>query len=152
MQLFFDVRLTCCVCPAMVSPSPCRTCLRPAVLVMCSFAVWRKPLLLTMQAHGVALTLPHLFVVACTATLAAVGAAAIPSAGLVTMLIVLSAVNLSQYASDLAILLALDWLLDRCRTVVNILGDAYGIILINSWCSKGELQTSQPQPDALELT
>ena len=105
-----------------------------------------------MQAHGVDLTLPHLFVVACTATLAAVGAAAIPSAGLVTMLIVLSAVNLSQYASDLAILLALDWLLDRCRTVVNILGDAYGIVLINSWCSKNELQTSQPQPDALEMT
>lgn len=42
-----------------------------------------------MQAHGVSMGLPELLVIACTATLAAVGAAAIPSAGLVTMLMVL---------------------------------------------------------------
>ncbi len=42
-----------------------------------------------MQAHGVALGLGNICVIALTATLAAIGAAAIPSAGLVTMLMVL---------------------------------------------------------------
>ena len=42
-----------------------------------------------LQAHGEALNLAQLIVVACTATLAAIGAAAIPSAGLVTMIMVL---------------------------------------------------------------
>ena len=74
-------------------------------------------------------------VVACTATLAAVGAAAIPSAGLVTMLMVMQAVSLDQFASDLAVILAIDWLLDRCRTAVNILGDALGVVLVDRLCT-----------------
>lgn len=52
-----------------------------------------------LQAHGVRLGLAELLVVAFTASLAAVGAPAIPSAGLVTMLIVLQAVSLDQYAA-----------------------------------------------------
>ena len=51
------------------------------------------------QAHGVHLGPADLLVVALTASLAAVGAPAIPSAGLVTMLVVLQAVSLGQYAS-----------------------------------------------------
>ena len=50
------------------------------------------------QAHGVHLGPAELLVVAFTASLAAIGAPAIPSAGLVTMLIVLQAVGLGQYA------------------------------------------------------
>ncbi|CAL8471163.1 g10705 [Coccomyxa elongata] len=83
------------------------------------------------QAHGVALGVGGTVVVAVTATLAAIGAAAIPSAGLVTMLMVLQAVSLERFAADLAVVLALDWLLDRCRTAVNLLGDAFGVVLIN---------------------
>ncbi|KAI7840620.1 hypothetical protein COHA_005642 [Chlorella ohadii] len=83
------------------------------------------------QAHGVRLGPAELLVVAFTASLAAVGAPAIPSAGLVTMLIVLQAVSLDQYAADLAVILAIDWALDRCRTTVNILGDAYGCVLVD---------------------
>ncbi|KAK9811983.1 hypothetical protein WJX73_005653 [Symbiochloris irregularis] len=83
------------------------------------------------QAHGIHMGLPQLLVIACTATLAAIGAAAIPSAGLVTMLMVLQAVNLDQYASDLAVILAIDWLLDRCRTAVNLLGDSYGVLVVD---------------------
>ena len=86
------------------------------------------------QAHGVGLGLADVGVIACTATLAAVGAAAIPSAGLVTMLMVLQAVSLERFASDLAVVLAVDWLLDRCRTVVNVLGDACGVMLIDHAC------------------
>ena len=51
------------------------------------------------QAHGVRLGPAELLVVAFTASLAAVGAPAIPSAGLVTMLVVLQAVSLDQYAA-----------------------------------------------------
>ncbi len=41
------------------------------------------------------------------------------------------AVNLDQYASDLAVILAIDWLLDRCRTAVNLLGDSYGVLVVD---------------------
>lgn len=41
------------------------------------------------------------------------------------------AASLDRFAGDLAIILALDWLLDRCRTAINLLGDAYGVVLID---------------------
>ena len=44
---------------------------------------------------------------------------------------VIQAVSLDQYASDLAVILAIDWLLDRCRTAVNLLGDSYGVLVVD---------------------
>src|SRR5690606_22859106 len=64
-----------------------------------------------------------------TATLAAIGAAGIPEAGLVTMVIVLNAVGLPL--EGIGLLLAVDWFLDRFRTVVNIWGDAVGATIIH---------------------
>ncbi|KAJ8271293.1 hypothetical protein COCON_G00101520 [Conger conger] len=63
-----------------------------------------------------------------TATLASIGAAGIPSAGAVTTIMVLSALHLPL--DDVTLLIAVDWLLDRFRTAVNVLGDAFvaGII------------------------
>lgn len=43
----------------------------------------------------------------------------------------LQAVSLDRYASDLAVILAIDWLLDRCRTAVNLLGDSYGVLVVD---------------------
>lgn len=94
-----------------------------------------------LQAHNVQLGLAEMTVVACTATLAAIGAAAIPSAGLVTMLMVMQAVSLDQFASDLAVILAIDWLLDRCRTAVNVMGDAFAVVLVDSMCKEDTKQT-----------
>lgn len=94
-----------------------------------------------LQAHNVQLGLAEMTVVACTATLAAIGAAAIPSAGLVTMLMVMQAVSLDQFASDLAVILAIDWLLDRCRTAVNVMGDAFAVVLVDSMCKEDAKQT-----------
>jgi len=88
------------------------------------------------QAHGISLGISGMVVVAVTASLAAVGAPAIPSAGLVTMLIVLQAVGLAQYSGDLAVILAADWILDRVRTTVNLLGDAYGCVIVDSLLKK----------------
>ena len=68
-------------------------------------------------------------VIAVTATLAAIGAAGIPEAGLVTMLIVLNAVGLSpEYIGSI---LAIDWLLDRFRTATNTLGDSIGAAIVD---------------------
>ena len=68
-------------------------------------------------------------IVAVTATLAAIGAAGIPEAGLVTMVIVLNAVGLD--VDSIAIILSIDWLLDRFRTAVNVLGDAIGSAVVD---------------------
>lgn len=105
---------------------------------------------LYLQAHNVQLGLADMIVVACTATLAAVGAAAIPSAGLVTMLMVMQAVSLDRFASDLAVILAVDWLLDRCRTAINVLGDAFGVVLIDHACRQKQgtpMHSFQRTPD-----
>jgi len=56
-----------------------------------------------------------------TSIIASVGAAGIPEAGLVTMTLVFSAVKLP--VEYIALLLTVDWFLDRCRTVINVLGD-----------------------------
>lgn len=56
-----------------------------------------------------------------TSIIASVGAAGIPEAGLVTMTLVFTAVGLP--VEYIAILLTVDWFLDRCRTTINVLGD-----------------------------
>ena len=68
-------------------------------------------------------------VIAVTATLAAIGAAGIPEAGLVTMLIVLNAVGLP--VEYLPLILPVDWLLDRFRTAVNTFGDSVGCAVVD---------------------
>ena len=85
------------------------------------------------QLHGVELGVWGTTVVATTATFAAVGAAAVPSAGLVTMLIVLQAAGLEEFAGDVGVLAALDWFLDRCRTAVNVEGDLMVVAAVNHW-------------------
>lgn len=74
------------------------------------------------QAFGVELDFGGQLVVFVTATLAAIGAAGIPEAGLVTMLIVLNAAGLPT--EGVGMLLSIDWFLDRCRTAINVWGDA----------------------------
>ena len=95
------------------------------------------------QRHGVDLTMGQTLVVVITGTMAAVGAAAIPSAGLVTMLMVLQAVNLSKFAADIALVITVDWILDRMRTVVNVEGDAFGVAIIDHL--QGHANTMMPQ-------
>jgi solute carrier family 1 (high affinity glutamate transporter) protein 1 len=80
------------------------------------------------QAVGLDLTLTQQGVIAITATLAAIGAAGIPEAGLVTMVIVLNAVGLP--AEYIGLILSVDWLLDRFRTSVNTFGDSVGAAVV----------------------
>jgi len=77
--------------------------------------------LFVSQLIGQHLSLGHQFAVVLTSIIASVGAAGIPEAGLVTMTLVFNAVHLpTEY---IALLLTVDWFLDRCRTVINLLGD-----------------------------
>ncbi|CAG2110692.1 unnamed protein product [Medioppia subpectinata] len=76
------------------------------------------------QYRDVDLDFVKIIVIAITATAASIGAAGIPQAGLITMVIVLNAVGLP--AEDAALIVVIDWLIDRFRTVLNVLGDAFG--------------------------
>ncbi|MCB1092452.1 MAG: dicarboxylate/amino acid:cation symporter, partial [Verrucomicrobiae bacterium] len=80
------------------------------------------------QAFGIQLDLTGQIVVAVTATLAAIGAAGIPEAGLVTMIIVLNAAKLPP--EGMMLILSVDWLLDRFRTAINVFGDAVGAAVV----------------------
>ncbi|MFH1725564.1 MAG: dicarboxylate/amino acid:cation symporter [Elusimicrobiota bacterium] len=81
------------------------------------------------QAWGIDLSGGALVLVCLTATLASIGAAGIPQAGLVTMVIVLQAVHLPL--EGIGLILAIDWFLDRCRTTVNVWGDSVGAAFID---------------------
>jgi len=80
------------------------------------------------QAIDFPLSVTSQVVIFLTATLASIGAAAIPHAGLVTMVIVLSAVGLPL--EGIGFIFAVDWFLDRCRTTVNVWGDSIGAAVI----------------------
>uniref|UniRef100_A0A3Q4GLL5 Amino acid transporter n=1 Tax=Neolamprologus brichardi TaxID=32507 RepID=A0A3Q4GLL5_NEOBR len=80
-----------------------------------------------------------------------VGAASIPSAGLVTMLLILTAVGLPT--QDISLLVAVDWLLDRFRTSVNVVGDSYGagIVYHMSKAELDELDAHTAKSDDIEM-
>ncbi len=77
--------------------------------------------MLAAQGLGVELTIFQQIIVVVTSVVASVGAAGIPEAGLVTMTLVFKAVHLPP--EYIAVLLPVDWFLDRCRTMVNVMGD-----------------------------
>jgi len=81
------------------------------------------------QSYGIDLSIAQMVIVFFTATLAAIGAAGIPEAGLVTMVLVLQAVGLPM--EGIGMILAIDWLLDRFRTTVNVWGDCVGAAVID---------------------
>jgi len=81
------------------------------------------------QMVGIHLGLGEQVLVFITATLAAIGAAGIPEAGLVTMVIVLQAVGLPL--EGIGMLLSIDWFLDRLRTSINVWGDSIGAAVVD---------------------
>ncbi|HAX46079.1 MAG TPA: sodium:dicarboxylate symporter [Nitrospina sp.] len=81
------------------------------------------------QMVGIHLGFGEQVLVFLTATLAAIGAAGIPEAGLVTMVIVLQAVGLPL--EGIGMLLSIDWFLDRLRTSVNVWGDSIGAAVVD---------------------
>lgn len=74
------------------------------------------------QAMGIHLTLGNQIMIVLTATLASIGSAGVPGAGMVMLVIVLEAIGIP--AAGLALIIAPDRILDMCRTIVNVTGDA----------------------------
>uniref|UniRef100_A0A8C7HJ10 Amino acid transporter n=2 Tax=Oncorhynchus TaxID=8016 RepID=A0A8C7HJ10_ONCKI len=89
------------------------------------------------QLNDYSLDVGQIVTISITATVASIGAAGVPNAGLVTMVIVLTAVGLP--ANDVTLIVAVDWLLDRFRTMINVLGDAYGAGIVQK-LSRRELE------------
>jgi len=96
------------------------------------------------QVNGMQLGIGQILAISITATAASIGAAGIPQAGLVTMVMVLETVGLPP--EDVTIILAVDWLLDRFRTAINVLGDSIGAGIVYH-LSKDELDDMEkPSP------
>jgi solute carrier family 1 (high affinity glutamate transporter) protein 1 len=81
------------------------------------------------QMLGIDLSFTQQIIIFVTATLAAIGAAGIPEAGLVTMVMVLQSVGLPL--EGIGMLLSIDWFLDRCRTTINVWGDSIGAAVVD---------------------
>jgi Na+/H+-dicarboxylate symporter len=94
------------------------------------------------QAYGISLGLVAQATIVITALLASIGAAGIPAAGLVMITIVLDAVGLPL--EGVALILAIDPLLDMCRTAVNVWSDSCGAVVIAT--SEGEKVLGPPGP------
>jgi proton glutamate symport protein len=82
------------------------------------------------QVYGIDLTLAQQGLVALTALLASIGAAGIPHAGMVMMVVVLNAVGLPT--SAVALILAVDRILDMCRTTVNVWSDSIAAAVVDA--------------------
>ncbi len=96
------------------------------------------------QIHGVDLSIGHQLTIIGMSTLASIGSAAVPSAGIVMLMIVLESVNLNP--AWIAIILPVDRILDMCRTVVNVTGDATVATVI----AKSEGALNVPEASTLE--
>jgi len=91
------------------------------------------------QMIGADLSAGQQLMVVLTSVVASVGAAGIPEAGLVTMTLVFSAVHLPT--GYIALLLPVDWFLDRCRTAINVMGDMNVSCILD-----GTLQRTSSKP------
>ncbi|KAM8789411.1 excitatory amino acid transporter 5 [Rhynchonycteris naso] len=93
------------------------------------------------QVNNYELDFGQIITISITATAASIGAAGIPQAGLVTMVIVLTSVGLPT--DDITLIIAVDWALDRFRTMINVLGDALAAGIMAHICRKDFAQGTE---------
>jgi Na+/H+-dicarboxylate symporter len=102
------------------------------------------------QVYGIELGLAALLTIVLTATLASIGAAGVPSAGIITLILVLQSVGLAtQAAAGIALILGVDRILDMLRTAVNVTGDLSAAAFVAR--SEGELLIPHPVDHNVEI-
>ena len=82
------------------------------------------------QLFGVDLNLTQQLLIILTATLASIGTAGVPGAGIVMLAMVLQQVGIPL--EGIALILSVDRIIDMCRTAVNITGDAVGTVIVSN--------------------
>ncbi|KAM8809286.1 neutral amino acid transporter A [Eudromia elegans] len=93
------------------------------------------------QLNNVDLNAGQIFTILVTATASSVGAAGIPAGGVLTIAIILEAIGLPT--NDLSLILAVDWIVDRTTTVVNVEGDALGAGILHYLNEKAKKEKEQ---------
>ncbi|XP_006974878.1 neutral amino acid transporter A [Peromyscus maniculatus bairdii] len=103
------------------------------------------------QLNNVDLNAGQIFTILVTATASSVGAAGVPAGGVLTIAIILEAIGLST--DYLSLILAVDWIVDRTTTVVNVEGDALGAGILNHLnqkaVKKGEQELQEVKVEAV---
>ena len=133
-HLGVDSEVTSFVCPVGATVNMDGTSLYQAVAAV-----------FICQALGHDLSIADQFTIVITATLASIGSAAVPSAGIVMLVMVLESVGLpaDKLAVGIAMIFAVDRPLDMCRTVVNVTGDAMVALLVGK--SVGAVKIPKPK-------
>ncbi|MFT7807075.1 neutral amino acid transporter A-like [Arapaima gigas] len=101
------------------------------------------------QLNNTELNAGQIFTILVTATASSVGAAGIPAGGIITIAIILEAIGLPTH--DLSLMLAVDWIVDRTATVVNVEGDALGAGILHHINEKDLKQKLQRHEEDEEL-
>ncbi|KAM7078434.1 neutral amino acid transporter A isoform 1-T1 [Molossus nigricans] len=103
------------------------------------------------QLNNIELKAGQIFTILVTATASSVGAAGVPAGGVLTIAIILEAIGLPT--RDLSLILAVDWIVDRTTTVVNVEGDALGAGILHHLNQKAikkeEQELSEVKVDAI---
>jgi proton glutamate symport protein len=95
------------------------------------------------QIYGIPLGILEQLTIVLTATLASIGAAGVPSAGIITLIMVLHSVGLGEHTqTGIALILGVDRILDMLRTSVNVTGDLTAAVVIAR--SEGEELVPRP--------
>ena len=133
-HLGVDKEITSFVCPVGATINMDGTSLYQAVAAV-----------FICQALNFELSFADQLTIIVTATLASIGSAAVPGAGMVMLVVVLESLDFppSLLSAGLALIFAVDRPLDMCRTVINVTGDAVVSLLMAK--SEGKLHTPHPK-------
>lgn len=101
------------------------------------------------QLNGIPLNFVQVITILVTATASSVGAAGIPAGGVLTLAIILESVGLPT--NDLSLILAVDWLVDRTCTVINVEGDAYGAGLLQYLVDRHPNKNEEEELDKIRV-
>jgi Na+/H+-dicarboxylate symporter len=96
------------------------------------------------SCFGISLTLPQMLSIILTATLASIGTAGVPGAGMVMLAMVLQSVGLP--VEGIALVAGVDRIFDMGRTTVNIVGDASCAIIVTAMENRKAAKTAAAQP------